>query len=96
MPKEIKEKVIEILEKVDDTHTDGYLMRDYQEKLADQILSLFEAETQSQKEELIREVEKELNLIREYERNEIVADVAIKALQKVIEIIKKGRAKIIN
>ena len=34
----LKEEIIEILKKVDDMHTDGYLMPDYQDKLADQII----------------------------------------------------------
>ena len=46
MIKSLREKIIEILEKIDDIHTDGYLMKNYQEKLADQILELFEAEKQ--------------------------------------------------
>ena len=55
MIKSLREKIIEILEKIDDIHTDGYLMKNYQEKLADQILELFEEE----KQKWVEEIEKE-------------------------------------
>ena len=55
MEKEIKEKIIEILEKVDELHSDGFALKEYLDKLADQILSLFTAEKQKWGEKIEKE-----------------------------------------
>lgn len=56
MKKEIKEKIIEILRELDELHNDGFALPEYLEKIADQILELFEEEN-----ELIAGWEKEFD-----------------------------------